>query len=60
MPNHKRPLNTALIGLGMVADAHVKAIAGLSDKLRLRGVFARGFDAANRYAQKKLVDVSNG
>ena len=37
-----KPLNTVLIGLGMVADTHVNAIARLTGKVHLKGVFARG------------------
>ena len=47
-----KPLNTALIGLGMVADTHVQAITGLNGKVRLKGVFARGQQVAKEYAIK--------
>ncbi len=50
--NKAKPLNTALIGLGMVADTHVQAITGLNGKVRLKGAFARGQKAANEYAIK--------
>ena len=47
-----KPLNTALIGLGMVADTQVKAIASLQGRVHLKGVFARGQLAAQEYAKK--------
>ncbi|PWQ94839.1 Gfo/Idh/MocA family protein [Leucothrix arctica] len=47
-----KPLNTVLIGLGMVADTHVEAITGLNGKVNLKGVFARGQEAAREYAAK--------
>jgi len=34
-------LKTALIGLGMVADTHLRALADLKDRIHLSGVFAR-------------------
>ena len=45
-----KPLKTALIGLGMVADTHVQAITGLDGKVQLKGIFARGQQAARDYA----------
>ncbi|RVU85339.1 Gfo/Idh/MocA family oxidoreductase, partial [Leucothrix sargassi] len=50
--NGQKPLNTALIGLGMVADTHVEAIKGLDGKVNLKGIFARGQEAARSYAVK--------
>ncbi|WP_413699408.1 Gfo/Idh/MocA family protein [Psychromonas sp. KJ10-10] len=50
--NKAKPLNTALIGLGMVADTHVEAITGLNGKVKLKGVFARGQQTAKEYAIK--------
>jgi len=50
--NKQKLLNTALIGLGMVADTHVQAITGLNGKVRLKGMFARGQQTANEYAIK--------
>ncbi len=47
-----KTLNTALIGLGLVADTHVQAITGLHGKVRLKGVFARGQEAAEKYAAR--------
>ena len=47
-----KPLNTALIGLGMVADTQVNAIASLQGRVHLKGVFARGQQAAREYAGK--------
>ena len=52
MSSTTKPLNTVLIGLGMVADTHVNAIAGLKDKVRLKGIYARGQPAAREYAVK--------
>jgi predicted dehydrogenase len=46
-----RPLNVALIGLGMVADTHVQAIAGLKGKVHLKGIFARRQSIAHQYAE---------
>ena len=46
------PLNIALIGLGMVADTQVNAIASLQGRVHLKGVFARGQQAAREYAGK--------
>ena len=47
-----KPLNTVLIGLGMVADTHVNAIAKLNGKVQLKGAFARGQEVARDYALK--------
>ena len=52
MSTTTKPLNTVLIGLGMVADTHVNAIAGLKGKVQLKGVYARGQEAARSYALK--------
>lgn len=49
---NSKPLNTALIGLGMVADTQVNAIASLQGRVHLKGVFARGQQAAREYASK--------
>lgn len=48
--NKEKPLNTALVGLGMVANTHVQAITWLNGKVRLKGVFARGQQKAQEYA----------
>lgn len=45
-----KPLNTVLIGLGMVADAHLRAVAELSPQLNLHGIFARRREAAEEFA----------
>lgn len=47
-----KPLNTVLIGIGMVGDTHVNAIAGLNGQVNLKGVYARNQDVANAYASK--------
>jgi predicted dehydrogenase len=46
------PLNVALIGLGMVADTHLRAIADLSDKLVLRGICARSQQTMAGFSQQ--------
>ena len=46
------PLKTVLVGIGMVADTHVEAIASLHGIVDLKGVFARGQQAAQDYAIK--------
>jgi len=45
-----KSLNTVLIGLGMVANTHLRAVAELSDKLNLHGVFARDQNVAKGFA----------
>jgi predicted dehydrogenase len=45
-----KSLNVALIGLGMVADTHVQAIAGLKGKVHLKGIFARRQSIAQEYS----------
>lgn len=52
MSSTSRPLNTVLIGLGMVADTHVNALAKLSDQVKLKGLYARGQETAREYAIK--------
>ena len=47
-----KPLNTVLIGLGMVADTHLQAIANLQDIVHLKGVYTRNQDAAQAYTHK--------
>ncbi|MEM7523216.1 MAG: Gfo/Idh/MocA family oxidoreductase [Pseudomonadota bacterium] len=44
-----RPLNAALVGLGMVADMHARAVAE-SGSATLRGVFARRRSQADEFA----------
>ncbi|NQZ31338.1 MAG: Gfo/Idh/MocA family oxidoreductase [Oceanospirillaceae bacterium] len=52
MSSSTKIFNTVLIGLGMVADTHLKAIAGLNGKVRLKGVYARTAQTAQQYAAK--------
>ena len=47
-----RPLNCALIGLGMVAETHVRALADLKETVRLCGVLARTEESAKRFGKK--------
>ena len=57
-----KPLNTVLIGLGMVADTHLQAIANLQDIVHLKGVYTRNQDAAladtNKVEQIRLAGGS--
>ncbi len=46
-----KPLNAVLIGLGMVADTHARALADASGA-RLHGVHARRGDTARAFAQR--------
>ncbi|MEP1207726.1 MAG: Gfo/Idh/MocA family oxidoreductase [Rhizobiaceae bacterium] len=46
------PLNVVMIGLGMVADTHLRAVADLSDKLNLYGLFARNCSVAEKFAEQ--------
>ena len=50
MPN--RPLNTALIGLGMVADTHLHALNELKGDIQLAAVVGRDPDKTRQYAEK--------
>jgi predicted dehydrogenase len=45
------PLKTALIGLGMVADTHLRALADLKDRIHLQGVFARDHRKCQAFAE---------
>jgi predicted dehydrogenase len=45
-------MRAALIGLGMVADTHVEAIAATEGRIGLAGVCARHPDRAARFAQR--------
>ena len=45
------PLNVALIGLGMVAETHLRAIADLSETVTLRGAYARSEKSTSQFAQ---------
>jgi len=48
----KPMLNTVLIGLGMVADTHLRALADLKDRIYLQGVFARQAEARAAFGRK--------
>ncbi len=52
MTSANKPLNTVLIGIGMVGDTHVNAIAGIKGQVCLKGVYARGQEAAREFAGK--------
>lgn len=45
-------MNAAMIGLGMVANTHVEAIAATGGRIRLTGVCSRHPDASARFAQR--------
>ncbi|MFK7755251.1 MAG: Gfo/Idh/MocA family protein, partial [Sedimentitalea sp.] len=45
-------MQAALIGLGMVADMHVAAIAATGGQVGLRGVFARRAQATAAFAER--------
>jgi len=47
----ERVLKTVLIGLGMVADTHLRALADLKDRVHLQGVFARNSDARDAFGR---------
>lgn len=46
------PLNVVLIGLGMVADTHLHAIADQSNALTLRGIYSRTEKARKAFSKK--------
>lgn len=46
------PLNVALIGVGMVAETHLNAIADLEGSVRLQGVLARRAASGKAFAKK--------
>lgn len=46
------PMNIALIGLGMVADTHLAAIADLSDQVSLKGVLSRSARTARPFCER--------
>ncbi|MEP0941481.1 MAG: Gfo/Idh/MocA family oxidoreductase [Rhizobiaceae bacterium] len=48
---HSSTLNVAFIGLGMVAETHLKAVADLSDVLSLRGIYARNTQTCRVFAE---------
>lgn len=52
MSERKKPLKTVLIGLGMVAETHLRALADLKDGIHLDGVFARNTESATAFAAK--------
>lgn len=52
MSKQQKPLNAALIGLGMVAETHLRALADLKDSIHLQGVFARNESSADAFATK--------
>jgi len=43
-----KPLGIGIVGLGMVADVHARALAELADRIEVRGVYAR--ESARRAA----------
>ncbi len=46
------PLNIVLIGLGMVADTHLMALADLPEKLHLHGLYSRSAERVEGFASK--------
>jgi predicted dehydrogenase len=44
-----------MIGLGMVADTHLQAVADLNDRLTLRGIYARSAETGEQFANKAMV-----
>lgn len=48
----RNPLNVALIGLGMVADTHLFALADLKHRLILKGIHARSRTSVEAFAAK--------
>lgn len=46
------PLNVVLIGLGMVAETHLRAIADLRGTLVLHGIYSRNKDSCRTFAEK--------
>ena len=49
MQTEMRPLNAALIGLGMVAETHLRAIQGTDGRVVLRGVLGRSAGTRDRF-----------
>ena len=50
MSQAEKPLNVALIGLGMVAQTHLRAVRDLAPLVQLHGVLATTPDKAERFA----------
>lgn len=48
----KPVMNVALIGLGMVAETHLRALGDLRDGLKLRGIYARSSSSMENFARK--------
>ena len=48
----KKIVNVAIIGLGMVAETHLRAIADLADLVHLRGIHARKLQVMEDFAAK--------
>lgn len=47
---HQKPFGIGIIGVGMVADTHARALAELNDCIEICGVFARDQAALGRFA----------
>ena len=47
---YQKPLEIGIVGVGMVAGTHARALAELGDRINVRGVFARGEEALGRFA----------
>ena len=52
MTDTGRPLNIAIIGLGMVARTHLRAVRDLAPKVRLHGVLARSAAKAQDFVSE--------
>ncbi|MAV47492.1 MAG: gfo/Idh/MocA family oxidoreductase [Alphaproteobacteria bacterium TMED89] len=50
MSQNNRPLNVALIGVGMVAKTHLRAVRDLAPLVQVRGVLARSLTKARDFA----------
>ena len=48
------PLRVAVIGLGMVAETHLRAIVDLSEQLILHGIYSRNADKCQQFSQKAV------
>lgn len=51
MGQQDRPLNIALIGVGMVAKTHLRAVRDLAPLVRLHGVLGRSPNTAQRFVE---------
>ena len=60
MSQAEKPLNVALIGLGMVAQTHLRAVRDLAPLVQLRGVLATTPDKAKRFAAGAAEDGVHG